>query len=124
MEVVRKAVDPFQGTTPAPYKWQEMTVSEAAAGSLRVPSLAEVAGGVFAVAEAQCSERDGACGHATIASTHIETGCGGSKAISAMDAGISLVEPVDAASGTTRARERCSQRQLGAATVSTWPLGT
>ncbi|KAF8280127.1 putative trans-sialidase, Group VII [Trypanosoma cruzi] len=101
-----KAVDPFQGTKPAPYKWQEMTGSEAAAGSLRVPSLAEVAGGVFAVAEAQCSERDGACGHAAIASTQIETGGGGSKAISAMDAGVFLVELVDAASGTTRAQEK------------------
>ncbi|RNC32430.1 trans-sialidase [Trypanosoma cruzi] len=83
-----------------------MTGCEAAAGSLCVPSLAEVAGGVFAVAEAQCSEGDGACGHAAIASTHIETGGGGSKAISAMDAGVSLVELVDAASGTIRAQEK------------------
>ncbi|EAN87547.1 trans-sialidase, putative, partial [Trypanosoma cruzi] len=66
-----KAVDPFQGTTPPPYKWQEMTGSEAAAGSLCVPSLAEVAGGVFAVAEAQRSERDEACGHAANATTHM-----------------------------------------------------
>ncbi|KAF5220662.1 hypothetical protein ECC02_006383, partial [Trypanosoma cruzi] len=101
-----KAVDPFQGTTPPPYKWQEMTGCEAAAGSLCVPSLAEVAGGVFAVAEAQRSERDEACGHAAIATTHIETGGGGSKAISAMDADVFLVELVDAASGTIRTREK------------------
>ncbi|EKF26346.1 trans-sialidase, putative, partial [Trypanosoma cruzi marinkellei] len=99
------AVDPFHGTTPAPYKWQELTGPEAAGGSLRVPGLAEVIGSTFAVAEAQCTEGDGACSHTAIASTYIEAGGGGSKTISAMNDDVFLVELVDAASGASKTRK-------------------
>ncbi|ESL07538.1 trans-sialidase [Trypanosoma rangeli SC58] len=52
------AVSPFTGTTPMAAKWEEVADAAAFVTSLRVPSLVEVNGDVFAVAEAQCKKGD------------------------------------------------------------------
>ncbi|RNE99473.1 trans-sialidase [Trypanosoma rangeli] len=54
------AINLFGGTTPITgAKWEEMQRVEGSVRSLRVPSLVEVDGAVFAVAEAQCKNGSG-----------------------------------------------------------------
>ncbi|RNC35334.1 trans-sialidase [Trypanosoma cruzi] len=53
------AVDPFTGTTPISFaNWKEFDEASREITSLRVPGLVKVGDDVFAVAEAQCEERN------------------------------------------------------------------
>ncbi|PWU90531.1 putative trans-sialidase, Group VIII [Trypanosoma cruzi] len=63
------AVDPFKGTSPISFaNWKE---SGGRITSLRVPGLVKVGDDVFAVAEAQCGEKDGAGSSTGIVSKHL-----------------------------------------------------
>ncbi|KAF8302183.1 putative trans-sialidase, Group VIII [Trypanosoma cruzi] len=66
------AVDPFKGTTPISFaNWKEFNEDGGKITSLRVPGLVKVGDDVFAVAEAQCGERNGAGSCAGIVSKHL-----------------------------------------------------
>ncbi|KAF5215549.1 hypothetical protein ECC02_011754 [Trypanosoma cruzi] len=66
------AVDPFKGTTPISFaNWKEFNEAGGKITSLRVPGLVKVGDDVFAVAEAQCGEKDGADSCAGIVSKHL-----------------------------------------------------
>ncbi|RNE96005.1 trans-sialidase, partial [Trypanosoma rangeli] len=65
------AINLFTGTTPITgAKWEEMQCVEGSFRSLRVPSLVEVDGAVFAVAEAQC--KNGVNSFTGIMSRHLK----------------------------------------------------
>ncbi|RNE98780.1 trans-sialidase [Trypanosoma rangeli] len=65
------AVNLFTGTTPITCaKWEEMQCVEGSVRSLRVPSLVEVDGAVFAVAEAHC--KNGSGSFSGIVSQHLK----------------------------------------------------
>ncbi|RNF00919.1 trans-sialidase, partial [Trypanosoma rangeli] len=65
------AVNLFTGTTPITgAKWEGMQCVEGSVRSLRVPSLVEVDGAVFAVAEAQC--KNGVDSFTGIVSQHLK----------------------------------------------------
>ncbi|KAF8276387.1 putative trans-sialidase, Group VIII [Trypanosoma cruzi] len=67
------AVDPFKGTKPISFaNWREFKDGGSKITSLRVPGLVEVGDDVFAVAEAQCGEKDGAGICAGIVSKHLD----------------------------------------------------
>ncbi|RNE96135.1 trans-sialidase, partial [Trypanosoma rangeli] len=67
----RDVINSFTGTTPiAGAKWEEMQCVEGSVRSLRVPSLVEVDGAVFAVAEAQC--KNGNVSFTGILSQHLK----------------------------------------------------
>ncbi|KAF8289459.1 putative trans-sialidase, Group VIII [Trypanosoma cruzi] len=66
------AVDPFTGTTPISFaNWKEFDEASREITSLRVPGLVKVGDDVFAVAEAQCGERNRAGSYAGIVSKHL-----------------------------------------------------
>ncbi|EKF29403.1 trans-sialidase, putative, partial [Trypanosoma cruzi marinkellei] len=65
-----------QGSSPGKiFLWRDVNKDGETVSSLRVPSLVEVNGGVFAVAEAQCTKKD-ASGLTGIASELLEVGDG------------------------------------------------
>ncbi|EKG08774.1 trans-sialidase, putative, partial [Trypanosoma cruzi] len=67
------AFDPFKGTTPISFaNWKELKEDGSKISSLRVPGLVKVGDDVFAVAEAQCGEKDGAGCCAGIVSKHLD----------------------------------------------------
>ncbi|EKG08747.1 trans-sialidase, putative, partial [Trypanosoma cruzi] len=61
------AINPFTGTTRIDATWQDVEINTESA-SLRVPGLVKVGNDVFAVAEAQCREENGASSCAGIVS--------------------------------------------------------
>ncbi|KAF8279265.1 putative trans-sialidase, Group VIII [Trypanosoma cruzi] len=66
------AFDPFTGTTSISFaNWREFKEDGGEITSLRVPGLVKVGDDVFAVAEAQCGERNGADSCAGIVSKHL-----------------------------------------------------
>ncbi|ESS61206.1 trans-sialidase [Trypanosoma cruzi Dm28c] len=68
----RNIVDPFKGTTPISFaNWKELKEDGSKITSLRVPGLVKVGDDVFAVAEAQYGERNGAGICAGIVSKHL-----------------------------------------------------
>ncbi|PWU98196.1 putative trans-sialidase, Group VIII [Trypanosoma cruzi] len=70
--ITRNAIDPFTGKTPISFaNWKELKEDGREITSLRVPGLVEVGDDVFAVAEAQCGERNGAGSCAGIVSKHL-----------------------------------------------------
>ncbi|KAF8285419.1 putative trans-sialidase, Group VIII [Trypanosoma cruzi] len=72
VEQAGAAVDPFKGTKPISFAdWKEFKEDGSKITSLRVPGLVEVGDDVFAVAEAQCGERNGAGICAGIVSKHL-----------------------------------------------------
>ncbi|EAN96543.1 putative trans-sialidase, Group VIII [Trypanosoma cruzi] len=67
------AVDPFTGTTPISFaNWKEFNEAGGKITSHRVPGLVKVGDDVFAVAEAQCGERNEAGSCAGIVSKHLD----------------------------------------------------
>ncbi|PWU85552.1 putative trans-sialidase, Group VIII [Trypanosoma cruzi] len=73
VEQAEAAVDPFKGTTPISFaNWKEFKEDGSKITSLRVPGLVKVGDDVFAVAEAQCGEKDGAGCCAGIVSKHLD----------------------------------------------------
>ncbi|KAF8304498.1 putative trans-sialidase, Group VIII [Trypanosoma cruzi] len=104
VEQARAAVDPFKGTTPISFaNWKEFNEDGSKITSLRVPVLVEVGDDVFAVAEAQCGERNGAGICAGIVSKHLDIS-GYSMDISTSDISLSCMQLVDTAEnnvGTT-----------------------
>ncbi|ESS55925.1 complement regulatory protein [Trypanosoma cruzi Dm28c] len=71
----RNAIDPFTGKTPVSFaNWKELKEDGREITSLRVPSLVEVQGHVFAIAEARCKD-EGKCsevGFTRIASKYLD----------------------------------------------------
>ncbi|PWU91499.1 putative trans-sialidase, Group VIII [Trypanosoma cruzi] len=68
----RNIIDPFKGTTPISFaNWKELKEDGSKITSLRVPGLVKVGDDVFAVAEAQYGERNGASSCAGIVSKHL-----------------------------------------------------
>ncbi|KAF5215853.1 hypothetical protein ECC02_011419 [Trypanosoma cruzi] len=98
------AVDPFKGTTPISFaNWKEFKEDGGKITSLRVPGLVKVGDDVFAVAEAQCGEKDGAGSCAGIVSKHLNIS-DDSMDISTSDISLFCMQLVDTASnnfGTT-----------------------
>ncbi|KAF5214622.1 hypothetical protein ECC02_012758 [Trypanosoma cruzi] len=98
------AVDPFKGTTPISFaNWKELKDAGSKITSLRVPGLVKVGDDVFAVAEAQCGEKDGADSCAGIVSKHLNIS-DDSMDISTSDISLFCMQLVDTASnnfGTT-----------------------
>ncbi|EAN85468.1 trans-sialidase, putative [Trypanosoma cruzi] len=69
----RNAIDPFKGTTSISFaNWKEFKEDGREITSLRVPGLVKVGDDVFAVAEAQCREKNGADSSAGIVSKHLD----------------------------------------------------
>ncbi|KAF8284097.1 putative trans-sialidase, Group VII [Trypanosoma cruzi] len=72
VEQARAAVDFFKGTTPISFaNWKEFEDGSKIT-SLRVPGLVKVGDDLFAVAEGQCGEKDGAGSCAGIVSKHLD----------------------------------------------------
>ncbi|KAF5215855.1 hypothetical protein ECC02_011421 [Trypanosoma cruzi] len=98
------AVDPFKGTTPISFaNWKEFKDAGREITSLRVPGLVKVGDDVFAVAEAQCGEKDGADSCAGIVSKHLNIS-DDSMDISTSDISLFCMQLVDTAAnnfGTT-----------------------
>ncbi|EAN89852.1 trans-sialidase, putative [Trypanosoma cruzi] len=98
------AVDPFKGTTPISFaNWKEFKDAGREITSLRVPGLVKVGDDVFAVAEAQCGERNGAGSCAGIVSKHLNIS-DDSMDISTSDISLFCMQLVDTAAnnfGTT-----------------------
>ncbi|EKF28961.1 trans-sialidase, putative, partial [Trypanosoma cruzi marinkellei] len=63
-------VDPFTGIGWTSPQWEAPTEGNEKLSSLRIPSLVEVNGAVFVIAEAQCKEDEG-CSRTGIASMHL-----------------------------------------------------
>ncbi|RNC41160.1 trans-sialidase [Trypanosoma cruzi] len=73
VEQAGDAVDPFTGTTSISFaNWKEVNGNGREITSLRVPGLVKVGDDVFAVAEAQCGERNGASSCPGIVSKHLD----------------------------------------------------
>ncbi|KAF8302237.1 putative trans-sialidase, Group VIII [Trypanosoma cruzi] len=98
------AVDPFKGTPPISFaNWKEFKDAGREITSLRVPGLVKAGDDVFAVAEAQCGERNGAGSCAGIVSKHLNIS-DGSMDISTSDISLFCMQLVDTAAnnfGTT-----------------------
>ncbi|KAF8302167.1 putative trans-sialidase, Group VIII [Trypanosoma cruzi] len=98
------AVDPFKGTPPISFaNWKEFKDAGREITSLRVPGLVKVGDDVFAVAEAQCGERNGAGSCAGIVSKHLNIS-DDSMDISTSDISLFCMQLVDTAAnnfGTT-----------------------
>ncbi|RNC55357.1 sialidase-like protein, partial [Trypanosoma cruzi] len=98
------AVDPFTGTPSVSFgNWKEFKEAGSKITSLRVPGLVKVGDDVFAVAEAQCGERNGAGSCAGIVSKHLDIR-GDSMDISTSDISLFCMQLVDTAEnnfGTT-----------------------
>ncbi|KAF8296509.1 putative trans-sialidase, Group VIII [Trypanosoma cruzi] len=89
------AVDPFKGIKWDKLdNWEDVSNAGGKITSLRVPGLVKVGDDVFAVAEAQCGERDGACSCAGIVSKHLDIS-GYSMDISTSDISLSCMQLVD-----------------------------
>ncbi|EAN92969.1 trans-sialidase, putative, partial [Trypanosoma cruzi] len=67
----RDAINPFTGTTRIDATWKDVEINTESA-SLRVPSLVEVQGHLFAVSEARCGEKNGAGSCPRILSKHLD----------------------------------------------------
>ncbi|PWV05326.1 putative trans-sialidase, Group VIII [Trypanosoma cruzi] len=65
------AINPFTGTTRIDANWMEFNETGSKITSIRVPGLVKVGDDVFAVAEAQCGEGNGAGSCAGIVSKHL-----------------------------------------------------
>ncbi|KAF8304417.1 putative trans-sialidase, Group VIII [Trypanosoma cruzi] len=97
-----KAVDPFKGTSPISFaNWKE---SGGKITSLRVPGLVKVGNDVFAVAEAQCREENGASSCAGIVSKHLNIS-GDSMDISMSDISLFRMQLGDTAENNFGATE-------------------
>ncbi|RNC45861.1 sialidase-like protein [Trypanosoma cruzi] len=73
VEQAGAAVDPFKGTKSVSFaNWKEFNEDGRKITSLRVPGLVKVGDDVFAVAEAQCGERNGVGSCAGIVSKHLD----------------------------------------------------
>ncbi|PBJ77806.1 trans-sialidase [Trypanosoma cruzi cruzi] len=97
-----KAVDPFKGTSPISFaNWKE---SGGKITSLRVPGLVKVGNDVFAVAEAQCGEENGASSCAGIVSKHLNIS-GDSMDISMSDMSLFRMQLGDTAENNFGATE-------------------
>ncbi|KAF8302221.1 putative trans-sialidase, Group VIII [Trypanosoma cruzi] len=98
------AVDSFKRTTPISFaNWKEFKEDGGKITSLRVPGLVKVGDDVFAVAEAQCGEKDGAGSCAGIVSKHLNIS-DDSMDISTSDISLFCMQLVDTAAnnfGTT-----------------------
>ncbi|KAF8290805.1 putative trans-sialidase, Group VII [Trypanosoma cruzi] len=69
----RNTIDPFKGKTSISFaNWKEFNEDGGKITSLRVPGLVKMGDDVFAVAEAQCGEKDGAGRCAGIVSKHLD----------------------------------------------------
>ncbi|KAF5217906.1 hypothetical protein ECC02_009196 [Trypanosoma cruzi] len=97
-------VDSFKGTTSISFaNWRGFKEAGSKITSLRVPGLVKVGEDVFAVAEAQCGEENGAGSCAGIVSRHLDIS-GGSLDISTSDISLFCMQLVDTAAnnfGTT-----------------------
>ncbi|EKG06755.1 trans-sialidase, putative, partial [Trypanosoma cruzi] len=104
VEQAGAAVDPFKGTKSISFaNWREFKESGGKITSLRVPGLVKVGDDVFAVAEAQCGERNEAGSCAGIVSKHLDIS-GYSMDISTSDISLFCMQLVDTAEnnfGTT-----------------------
>ncbi|KAF8299799.1 putative trans-sialidase, Group VIII [Trypanosoma cruzi] len=99
------AVDPFKGTTPISFaNWREFNEDGGKITSLRVPGLVKVGDDVFAVAEAQCGEKDGAGSCAGIVSKHLDIK-GDSMDILTSDISLFCMQLVDTAANNFRTTE-------------------
>ncbi|RNC57298.1 trans-sialidase [Trypanosoma cruzi] len=98
------AVDPFTGTSSVSFaNWKEFKEDGREITSLRVPGLVKVGDDVFAVAEAQCREKNGADSCAGIVSKHLNIS-DDSMDISTSDISLFCMQLVDTAAnnfGTT-----------------------
>ncbi|KAF5218587.1 hypothetical protein ECC02_008506 [Trypanosoma cruzi] len=99
------AVDPFKGTTPISFaNWREFNEDGGKITSLRVPGLVKMGDDVFAVAEAQCGEKDGAGSCAGIVSKHLDIK-GDSMDILTSDISLFCMQLVDTAANNFRTTE-------------------
>ncbi|EAN90869.1 putative trans-sialidase, Group VIII [Trypanosoma cruzi] len=99
------AVDPFKGTTPISFaNWREFNEDGGKITSLRVPGLVKMGDDVFAVAEAQCGEKDGAGTCAGIVSKHLDIK-GDSMDILTSDISLFCMQLVDTAANKFRTTE-------------------
>ncbi|KAF5214807.1 hypothetical protein ECC02_012556 [Trypanosoma cruzi] len=99
------AVDPFTGTTPISFaNWREFNEDGGKITSLRVPGLVKMGDDVFAVAEAQCGEKDGAGSCAGIVSKHLDIK-GDSMDILTSDISLFCMQLVDTAANNFRTTE-------------------
>ncbi|EKF33454.1 trans-sialidase, putative [Trypanosoma cruzi marinkellei] len=100
----RNAINPFKGTTSVSFaNWKEFKEDGREITSLRVPGLVKVGDDVFAVAEAQCKEKNGAGSCSGIASKHLDIS-GDSMDISSSDISLFCMQLGDTAEnnfGTT-----------------------
>ncbi|RNF06405.1 trans-sialidase, partial [Trypanosoma cruzi] len=100
----RNIIDPFTVTMSISFaNWKELKEDGSKITSLRVPGLVKVGDDVFAVAEAQCGERNGAGICAGIVSKHLDIRSG-SMDISTSDISLFCMQLVDTAEnnfGTT-----------------------
>ncbi|KAF8304584.1 putative trans-sialidase, Group VIII [Trypanosoma cruzi] len=96
----RNAIDPFTVTTPVSFaNWKELKEEGSKITSLRVPGLVKVGDDVFAVAEAQCGERNGADSCAGIVSKHLDIRSD-SMDISTSDVSLFCMQLVDTAASS------------------------
>ncbi|RNC51217.1 trans-sialidase [Trypanosoma cruzi] len=99
------AVDPFKGKTSISFaNWKEFKEAGSKITSLRVPGLVKVGDDVFAVAEAQCGERNGADSCAGIVSKHLNIS-DDSMYISTSDISLFCMQIVDTAENNFGATE-------------------
>ncbi|PBJ69387.1 trans-sialidase [Trypanosoma cruzi cruzi] len=99
-----KAVDPFKGTSPITFaNWKDVEINTESA-SLRVPGLVKVGNDVFAVAEAQRREENGASSCAGIVSKHLNIS-GDSMDISMSDISLFRMQLGDTAENNFGATE-------------------
>ncbi|RNC60154.1 sialidase-like protein [Trypanosoma cruzi] len=91
----RNTIDPFKGTTSISFaNWREFDEASREITSLRVPGLVKVGDDVFAVAEAQCREKDGTGSCAGIVSKHLDVS-GSAMDISTSDISCFCTQIVD-----------------------------
>ncbi|KAF8281587.1 putative trans-sialidase, Group VIII, partial [Trypanosoma cruzi] len=101
----RNNIDPFKGTTSISFaNWKEFKKAGSKITSLRVPGLVKVGDDVFAVAEAQCGERNGAGSCAGIVSKHLDIS-DDSMYISTSDISLFCMQLVDTAENNFGATE-------------------
>ncbi|KAF5220642.1 hypothetical protein ECC02_006361 [Trypanosoma cruzi] len=99
------AVDPFTGTTPISFaNWKEFNEAGGKITSHRVPGLVKVGDDVFAVAEAQCGERNEAGSCAGIVSKRLDIS-GDSMDISTSDISLFRMQLGDTAANNFGATE-------------------
>ncbi|KAF5223100.1 hypothetical protein ECC02_003927 [Trypanosoma cruzi] len=98
-------VDPFTGIGWTSSQWEGSTESNEKFFSLRVPSLVEVNGAVFVVAEAQCKEDNEGCSRAGIASRHLDLSDDKPTEILTRNTSLLIPFPKGAATGTAKAKD-------------------